>query len=108
VDVLNGMFIVEITDLLESATAPAGKGKSIFQVDHVIEEFTENIQNNFTHVPTVMKSLRTSARQAMTRRLAKYSKDKTTWIKSEDFIQDLLEKNTTLTLKNKHWLLCPW
>jgi hypothetical protein len=38
----------------------------------------------------------------MIRRLAKYSKDKTPWIKSEDFIQDLLQKNTSLTLENTH------
>ncbi len=36
----------------------------------------------------------------MIRRLAKYSKDKTVWIKAEDYIQDLLLKNTTLTLEN--------
>ena len=100
VDVLNGTFIEEIADLLESATAPGGKGKSIFEVDHAIEELAENIQKNFTDVPTFMKSLRASARQAMIRRLAKYSKDKAAWIKTEDFIQDLLQKNTALTLEN--------
>ena len=62
VDVLNGTFIEEIVDLLESATAPGVKGKSIFEVDHVIEELAENIQKNFTDVPTFMKSLRASAR----------------------------------------------
>jgi hypothetical protein len=100
VDVLNGTFIEEIVDLLESVTVPGGKGKSIFEVDHVIEELTENIQKNFTDVPTFMKSLRTSGRESMIRHLAKYSKDKTVWIKAEDFIQDLLQKNTALTLEN--------
>ena len=81
VDVLNGTFIKEIADLLESATAPGDKGKSNFEVDHTIEELSENIQKNFTDVPTFMKSLRASARQTMIRRLAKYSKDKSVWIR---------------------------
>jgi hypothetical protein len=50
VDVLNGTFIEEIADLLQSATAPGGKGKTIFEVD-AIEELAENIQRNFTDVP---------------------------------------------------------
>ncbi len=48
VDVLNGTFIEEIADLLESATAPDGKEKSIFEVDHTIEELAKNIEKKFT------------------------------------------------------------
>ena len=46
--VLNGMFIEEIPELLESATAPDGKGKSVFEVDHTMKELAENTQKNFT------------------------------------------------------------
>ncbi len=99
-DVLNGTFIGEIADLLESATAPDDKGKAIFEIDHVIEELAENIQKNFTDIPIFMKSLRASARQVMIRRLAKYSKDKAVWIQGEDFIQELLQKNIALTVEN--------
>ncbi len=36
----------------------------------------------------------------MIRRLAKHSKDKAVWIKAEDFIQELLQKNIALTVEN--------
>ena len=99
VDVLNGTFIEEISELLLSATTTGAKGKTIFEVDNAMEILAENIEKNFNDVPTFLKFMRASMRQAMIRRLAKHSTNKAAWSKAEDFIQDLLQKNTALTLE---------
>ncbi len=41
----------------------------------------------------------------MIRRLAKHSTNKPAWSKAEDFIQDLLQKNTALTLENTQMVI---
>jgi hypothetical protein len=97
--VLNGTFIEEISELLLSATTTGAKGKTIFEVDNAMEILTENIEKNFNDVPTFLKFMRASMRQVMIRRLAKHSTNKAAWSKAEDFIQDLLQKNTALTLE---------
>jgi hypothetical protein len=62
---------------------------------------SENIEKNFNDVvPTFLKFMRAIMRQTMIRHLAKHSTNKSAWSKAEDFIQDLLEKNTVLTLEN--------
>ena len=99
VDVLNGTFIEEISELLLSATTTGAKGKTIFEVDNAMEILAENIEKNFNDVPTFLKFMRASMRQAMIRRLAKHSTNKAAWSKAEDFIQDLLQTNTALTLE---------
>jgi hypothetical protein len=65
----------------------------------------ENVQQNFTDVPTFLRFVRVCKRQAIIRRLEKHSKDKAAWIKAEkDYIQGLklLQKNAVLTLENTH------
>jgi hypothetical protein len=44
VDVLNGTFIEEISELLLSATTTSAKGKTIFEVDNAMEILDENIE----------------------------------------------------------------
>jgi hypothetical protein len=105
VDVLNGTFIEEVSELLFSATTTSTKGKTIFEVDNAMEILAENIQKNFNNVPTFLKFMRPSMRQVMIRHLIKHSTNKPTWSKVEDFIQDLLQKNTALTLENTQMVI---
>ena len=65
VDVLNGTFIEEISELLLSATTTGAKGKTIFEVDNAMEILAENIEKNFNDVPTFLKFMRASMRQVM-------------------------------------------
>ncbi len=65
-----------------------------------MEILAENLEKNFNDVPTFLKFMRAIMRQTMIRRLAKHSTNEPTWSKTEDFIQDLLKKNTVLTLEN--------
>jgi hypothetical protein len=67
-----------------------------------MEILAEKIEKNFNDVPTFLKFMRGSMRQDMIRRLAKHSTNTPDWSKDEDFIQDLLQKNTVLTLENTH------
>jgi hypothetical protein len=105
VDVLNGTFIEEISELLFSATTTGAKGKTIFEVDNTMEILAENIEKNFNDVPTFLKFMRVSMSQSMIRRLGKHSTNKTAWSKVEDFIQDLLQKNTALTLETTQMVI---
>jgi hypothetical protein len=65
--VLSGTFIEEIPDLLESATAPDDKGKSVFEVDHTMKELAENTQKNFTTAILVDSEIVLSTRYGKTR-----------------------------------------
>jgi hypothetical protein len=70
-----------------------------------MEILAENIEKNFNDVPTFLKFMRASMRQTMIRRLPKHSTNKPAWSKAEDFIQDLLQKNTALTLENTQMVI---
>ena len=55
-----------------------------------METLAEHIEKNFNNDPTLLKFLRTSMRQAMTRdkrRLSKNSKDKAAWVKAKGYFQ---------------------
>jgi hypothetical protein len=66
VDMINGTFIDEISELLQSSNASNAKGKSIFAVDHTRETLAGNIEKNFNDVSTFLKFLRASVRHVMT------------------------------------------
>ena len=95
----------DLSNFLLSATTTSAKGQTIFEVDNAMEILAENIEKNFNDVPTFLKFMRASMRQAMIRRLAKHSTNKAAWSKAEDFIQDLLQKNTALTLETTQMVI---
>jgi hypothetical protein len=73
-DVLNGTFVEEMTDLLGSPTS--GKGLAIYEVDTNFEMMAEMIVKSYPDSVTLMSYMRTSLRQAYSKRLSKTSKDK--------------------------------
>ena len=53
-----------------------------------MDELAENIQQNFTDVPTFLRFVHASKRQVILRRLEKHSKDKAVWIKAQKDLAD--------------------
>jgi hypothetical protein len=88
-DMINGAFMEDLSELLNSATGDQRRRLSFYEIDTEFEKMTASLQKNFTSMQSLMPFLRASLRQSMMRRLALVGKDKDGWKKADEHLTTL-------------------
>ena len=66
---INGAFMEDLSELLNSATGDQRRRMSFYEIDTEFEKMTASLQKNFSSMASLMPFLRASLRQTMMRRL---------------------------------------
>ena len=74
--------------------------RTIYQADQDFERFGKTLTANFKDTATLWDFPRASLRQCHIRKLAHVGKDKTAWAKAEEYLTNLMDSDTMLTLAN--------
>jgi hypothetical protein len=85
-DMINGAFMGDLPELLNSATGDQRRRKTFYEIDTEFEKMTASLLKNFNSMASLMPFLRASLRQTMIRKLAsvgKSGKDKDGWKKAD-------------------------
>ena len=86
-DMINGHFMDDLAELLNSATGQ--RRKTFYEIDAEFEKMCKSLTDNFSTLKSLMPFLRASLRQTMIRKLSKVGKDKEAWKKAENFLTTL-------------------
>ena len=86
-DMINGHFMDDLAELLNSATGH--RRKTFYEIDAEFEKMCKTLTDNFVSLKSLMAFLRASLRQTMIRKLSKVGKDKEAWKKAENFLTTL-------------------
>jgi hypothetical protein len=74
--------------------------RTIYEVDQDFERFSKTLIANFKDTTTLWEFLRASLRQYQIHKLSKVGKDKDAWTKSDEYLTNLMDSDTVLTLEN--------
>jgi len=99
-DMINGAFMEDLSELLNSATGDQRRRKSFYEIDTEFEKMTASLQKNFTSMASLMPFLRASLRQRMMRRLATVGKDKDGWKKADEHLTILMDQEHMITIED--------
>ena len=97
-DMINGAFMEDLSELLNSATGDQRRRLSFYEIDTEFEKMTASLQKNFTSMQSLMPFLRASLRQSMMRRLALVGKDKDGWKKADEHLTTLMDQESSCAL----------
>ena len=99
-DMINGAFMEDLSELLNSATGDQRRRLSFYEIDTEFEKMTASLQKNFTSMQSLMPFLRASLRQSMMRRLALVGKDKDGWKKADEHLTTLMDQDHMITIED--------
>ena len=99
-DMINGSFMEDLSELLNSATGDQRRRKSFYEIDTEFEKMTASLQKNFTSMQSLMPFLRASLRQSMMRRLALVGKDKDGWKRADEHLTTLMDQEHMITIED--------
>ena len=99
-DMLSGTMMEELANIITCVTGDARQRRTIYQADQDFERFGKTLTANFKDTATLWDFLRASLRQCHIRKLAKVGKDKTAWAKADEYLTNLMDSDTMLTLDN--------
>jgi hypothetical protein len=99
-DMINGAFMEDLSELLNSATGDQRHRKSFYEIDTEFEKMTSSLQKNFTSMQSLMPFLRASLRQSMMRRLALVGKDKDGWKRADEHLTTLMDQEHMITIED--------
>jgi hypothetical protein len=91
-DMINGAFMEDLSELLNSATGDQRRRKSFYEIATEFEKMTASLLKNFNSMASLMPFLRASLRQTMMRRLATVGKDKDGWKKADEHLTILMDQ----------------
>ena len=97
-DMINGHFMDDLAELLNSATGQ--RRKTFYEIDAEFEKMCKSLTDNFSTLKSLMPFLRASLRQTMIRKLSKVGKDKEAWKKAENFLTELQDDDHMLTVED--------
>ena len=97
---INGAFMEDLSELLNSATGDQRRRKSFYEIDTEFEKMTSSLQKNFTSMQSLMPFLRASLRQSMMRRLALVGKDKDGWKRADEHLTTLMDQEHMITIED--------
>jgi hypothetical protein len=97
-EMINGCFMDDLSELLNSATGDQRKRKTFYEIDLEFEKMCDSLLKNFSTIKSLMPFLRSSLRQTMIRKLSKVGKDKIAWKKAEEYLTHLQDDDHMLTL----------
>jgi predicted Zn-dependent protease len=71
-----------------------------YEADQDFERFGKTLIANFKDTATLWEFLRASLRQCHIHKLSKVGKDKAAWAKADEYLTNLMDSDTVLTLEN--------
>jgi hypothetical protein len=99
-DMINGAFMEDLSELLNSATGDQRRRKTFYEIDTEFEKMTASLLKNFNSMASLMPFLRASLRQTMIRKLASVGKDKDGWKKADEHLTTLMDQEHMITLED--------
>jgi hypothetical protein len=96
-DMINGAFMEDLSELLNSATGDQRRRKTFYEIDTEFEKMTASLLKNFNSKASLMPFLRASLRQTMIRKLASVGKDKDGWKKADEHLTTLMDQEHMIT-----------
>ena len=99
-DMINGAFMEDLSELLNSATGDQRRRKTFYEIDTEFEKMTASLFKNFNSMASLMPFLRASLRQTMIRKLASVGKDKDGWKKADEHLTTLMDQEHMITLED--------
>ena len=99
-DMINGAFMEDLSELLNSATGDQRRRKTFYEIDTEFEKMTASLLKDFNSMASLMPFLRASLRQTMIRKLASVGKDKDGWKKADEHLTVLMDQEYMITLED--------
>ena len=99
-EALSGTFMEELADTITCVTGPANKRRTIHEADQEFERYGKALVSNFKTVDKLWDFMRASLRASHIRKLSKVGKDKAAWGKADEYLTELMDSDTMLTLEN--------
>merc|ERR1719199_2092951 len=90
----------ELASTIDCVTGDARERLTIYEADQRFERYGELLTKNFKDASTLWTFLRASLRQCHIRKLSKVGKDRHAWAKADEFLTELMDSDTMLTLEN--------
>ena len=98
-EMIQGTFVQEFADIINHvANVPQQKRITIYAADEMSIKYGELLVNHFPDTKTMWEFFRASLRQYHIRQLSKVGKEKEAWKKADEYLTELLESDTLLTL----------
>ena len=102
-EMIQGTLVQEIADLINNVAedgVPQEQRITIYKADESFAKYGETMVTHFQDTKTMWTFLRASLRQYHIRKLSKVGKDKAAWKKADEYLTELLESDTLLTLEH--------
>ena len=99
-DMLTGTMMEELATIITCVTGDARHRRTIYEADQDFERFGKTLIANFKDTATLWEFLRASLRQLHINKLSKVGKDKAAWAKADEYLTNLMDSDTVLTLEN--------
>ena len=96
-DMINGAFMEDLSELLNSATGDQRRRKTFYEIDTEFEKMTASLLKNFNSMASLMPFFRASLRQTMIRKLASVGKDKDGWKKADEHLTTLMDQEPEIS-----------
>jgi len=97
-DMLTGTMMEELVNIITCVTGDARHRRTIYEADQDFERFGKTLIANFKDTATLWEFL--SLRQCHIHKLSKVCKDKAAWAKADEYLTNLMDSDTVLTLEN--------
>jgi hypothetical protein len=99
-DMLTGTMMEELANIITCVTGDARQRRTIYEADQDFERFGKTLIANFKDTATLWAFLRTSLRQCHIHKLSKVGKDKAAWAEADEYLTNLMDSDTMITLEN--------
>jgi hypothetical protein len=99
-DMLTGTMMEELANIITCLTGDARQRRTIYEADQDVERFGKTLIANFKDTATLWAFLRASVRQCHIHNLSNVGKDKAAWAKADEYLTNLMDSDTMLTLEN--------
>jgi hypothetical protein len=99
-DMLTGTMMEELATIIICVTGDARHRRTIYEADQDFERFGKTLIANFKDTATLWEFLRASLRQCHIHKLSKVGKDKAALAKADEYLTNLMDSDTVLTLDN--------
>ena len=99
-DMLTGTMMEELANIITCVTGNARQRRTIYEADQDFERFGKTLIPSFKDTATLWAFLRASLRQCHIHKLSKVGKDRAAWAKADEYLTNLMDSDTMLTLEN--------
>jgi hypothetical protein len=99
-DMLTGTMMEELANIITCVMGDARQRCSIYEADQDFERFGKTLIANFKDKATLWAFLRASLRQCHIHKLSNVGKDEAAWAKADEYLTNLMDSDTMLTLEN--------